>query len=288
MKKTLAHLPKRKHYELASVRDIILDKFPDVQMILLFGSYARGTWVEDIYTKGHITYEYKSDFDILVITESKKEANNFSDQHRIEDLIENNEKIETPVSIIYHNIRLVNLRLAEGQYFFSDVKKEGILLYDSKKFKLERRRRLDPAERKRIAEEDFKYWFKSAKDFYMFFEVGIEKRKYKRAAFMLHQATEHSYTAVLLVFRGYKPKIHNIKTLGRRAGSCEPQFLTVFPKATKDQKRMFKLLQKAYIDARYKPSYRITRTELEYLAKRVKLLQRLTKRICKDKIASFA
>jgi len=28
--------------------------------------------------------------------------------------------------------------------------------------------------------------------------------------------------------------------------------------------------------------------QLEYLAKRVKILQRLTKRICKDKIASFA
>jgi len=104
---------------------------------------------------------------------------------------------------------------------------------------------------------------------------------------MLHQATEHSYTAVLLVFRGYKPKIHNIKTLGRRAGSCDPQFLTVFPKATPEQKKRFKLLQKAYIDARYKPSYRITRTELEYLAKRVKLLQRLTKQICRQKMESF-
>jgi len=287
MKKSLAHLPKRKHYELALVGDIILDKFPDVQMIILFGSYARGTWVEEIYTKGHITYEYKSDFDILVITESKKEANNFSDQHRIESHIENNEKIETPVSIIYHNIDLVNARLREGQYFFSDIKKEGILLYDSKKFKLERRRKLDPAERKRIAEEDFKYWFKMAREFYITYELVLEKRFYKRAAFQLHQAVEHSYTAVLLVFRGYKPKIHNIKTLGRHAGSCDPQFLTIFPKATPEQKKRFKLLQKAYIDARYKPSYRITRTELEYLAKRVKLLQRLTKQICKAKIESF-
>ena len=287
MKKSLAHLPKRKHYELALVRDIILDKFSDVQMIILFGSYARGTWVEDIYTKGHITYEYKSDFDILVITESKKEANNMSDQHRIESLVDNNEKIETPVSIIYHHIRLVNRRLSEGQYFFSDIKKEGILLYDSKKFRLERRRKLDPAERKRIAEEDFKYWFSLAKEFYFHHTVAVKRRKYKMAAFQLHQATEHSYTAVLLVFRGYKPKIHNIKTLGRRAGSCDPQFLTVFPKATPEQKKRFKLLQKAYIDARYKPSYRITRTELEYLAKRVKILQRLTKKVCAAKIDSF-
>ena len=76
MKKSLAYLPKRKQYELALVRDTILKHCPDAQMIILFGSYARDTWVEDIYTKGHITYEYKSDFDVLVISETKKEANN--------------------------------------------------------------------------------------------------------------------------------------------------------------------------------------------------------------------
>ena len=43
-------------------------------MIILFGSYARGEWVEDIYTEGHITYEYISDFDILVLTRLKKTA----------------------------------------------------------------------------------------------------------------------------------------------------------------------------------------------------------------------
>ena len=91
-------------------------------------------------------------------------------QYRIENLIDNNEKIETPTSVIYHHIQMVNMRLSEGQYFFSDIKKEGILLYDSKKFKLERRRRLDPAERKRIAQEDFKYWFKLSKGFYQHFD----------------------------------------------------------------------------------------------------------------------
>jgi predicted transcriptional regulator len=50
---------------------------------------------------------------------------------------------------------------------------------------------------------------------------------------------------------------------------------------------MFKLLKKAYIDARYKKDYRITKKQLEYLAKRVKLLQRLTKKICVAKIDSF-
>jgi hypothetical protein len=91
----------------------------------------------------------------------------------------------------------------------------------------------------------------------------------------------------LLVFRGYKGKTHNIKTLGRQAGSCDPAFLKVFPQGTAEQKRRFKLLLKAYIDARYKASYRITKAELEYPAKRVKLLQKLTKKICTERVDSF-
>jgi HEPN domain-containing protein len=104
---------------------------------------------------------------------------------------------------------------------------------------------------------------------------------------MLHQAVERFYSTTLLVFTGYKGKRHNIETLGRRVSGCDAAFLKVFPRATKKQDKNFKLLKKAYIDARYKRDYKITKKQLEYLAKRVKLLQRLTKKICKAKIDSF-
>jgi hypothetical protein len=47
------------------------------------------------------------------------------------------------------------------------------------------------------------------------------------------------------------------------------------------------LLNRAYVEARYDRGYKITKDELEYLAKRVKLLQKLTKTICRAKIESF-
>jgi hypothetical protein len=43
-------------------------------MIILFGSYARGGWVEDVYGEDGVIYEYRSDFDILVVTEDKASA----------------------------------------------------------------------------------------------------------------------------------------------------------------------------------------------------------------------
>ncbi|MFC1677386.1 HEPN domain-containing protein [Planctomycetota bacterium] len=287
MKKSLSHLPQYKRDELKLATRIIRKQFPSAHMIILFGSYARGDWVEDTYTQGHITYEYTSDFDILVLTRLKKTAENHSKQSTVDNLIIQRKAIKTPVSIIYHSIGQVNYRLKQGQYFFSDIKKEGILLYDTEKLKLERIRKPSPAKRKQIAQEDFKQWFKSAKEFYGYYEDGLKKRQYKTAAFQLHQSVERFYSTTLLVFTGYKGKRHNIETLGRRVSGYDPAFLKVFPRATKEQNENFKLLKKAYIDARYKKEYKITKKQLEYLAKRVKLLQRLTKKICKQKIESF-
>ena len=40
------------------VHEILAAGKDKIAMIILFGSYARGDWVKDIYTEGHITYSY--------------------------------------------------------------------------------------------------------------------------------------------------------------------------------------------------------------------------------------
>ena len=284
MNKALTHLPEPKQHELRLITDTIVAAYPGVQMVVLFGSFARGDWVDDTYREGHITYTYKSDYDILVITESKRQANDHSRQKELHERLRGG---PTDVNLIYHPIRQVNMNIESGWYFFTDIKKEGILLYDSGDSKLSRIKKLSPQQRAEQAQTDFNTWFKSAKDFFMLYEVACERRRYKKAAFLLHQTVESFYMAIVLVFTHYKPKTHDIEKLGRQAAGFDPQFLKVFPRATKPEDQAFKLLKKAYIDARYKPSYRITKKQLEYLATRVKKLQRLTKKTCTQKIQSF-
>ena len=257
-------------------------------MVILFGSYARGDWVEDTYTEGHITYEYKSDFDILVIVKNRHYARRLMTWDKMESTIHNSRTIKTWATVIVHDIMEVNKALSKGRYFFTDVKKEGVLLYDSKRFKLEKAQKLSSEERKQIAQEDFKNWFITAKKFLAGFDFYFRRRDYNIAAFLLHQATERFYTATLLVFTHYKPKEHDIKELGRQVSNLDPRFLPVFPRKTPEERRLFELLRKAYIDARYNRNYKITKKELEYLGERVKKLQRLTKEACKEKIESYA
>ena len=45
-------------------------------MIILFGSYATGEYVHlDRYEENGIIYEYKSDYDLLIILSANKQAN---------------------------------------------------------------------------------------------------------------------------------------------------------------------------------------------------------------------
>lgn len=81
--------------------------------IILFGSYARGSFVDEPHTmKG-----YRSDFDLLVIVNNRKLTDFAEYWYKAADRLIRDSFIETPVSFIVHSLREVNTNLREGQYF---------------------------------------------------------------------------------------------------------------------------------------------------------------------------
>jgi len=286
MKKSLTHLPEHKREELRLITKTILKAAPITQMVILFGSHARGDWVEDVTVEGHITYEYRSDYDILIVVPTQKIAYQASTWHNLKRKILELQ-LKTWTTIIVNGIKHINKHLRWGQYFFTDIKKDGIMLYNSGKYNLKRRRKLNLEKRAELAKQDFEQWFTTAKGAYLGYELFLEKHKYKWAAFLLHQATECFYGTIMLVFTNYKPKTHDLETLSHLACGHNAEFLTIFPRATKAEIECFDLLNEAYVKARFHRYYKITKKQLEYLAKRVRILQRLTKNICKAKIESF-
>ena len=286
MKTSLENLPQRKKGELARIVSIIRESAPQTEMIILFGSYARGDAVEDVTVEGNTTYEYSSDFDILVIVKSKALADNLDLWYELEDEA-GKLPVQTPVKIIAHEIDFVNGKLEKGQYFFSDIKKEGIILYDSKNCKLAEPKQLTPQERLGQAKADFKQWFEKAQSFFNGYLDAMKRSDYKLAAFMLHQSTESLYGTVLLVHTNYKPKTHDLDTLRRLAANHDPAFFTVFPLRTEQERDRFDKLRQAYVGARYHDDYKITPEELEYLARCVELLRDQTETSCQEKMNLF-
>jgi predicted nucleotidyltransferase/HEPN domain-containing protein len=282
MKHSITHLPKSKQDELQKIILAIQKSCNDVEKIILFGSYARGDYKEAKDLKADRKSGHISDYDILVVTEKKETTDQFSSHSATEKL-----KLSALVRIIAHDIEGLNISLAEGQYIFSDIKKEGIILYDSGKYKLAGKRKLKPSEKQRIARDYFEHWFDGAIAFFKGYNFYLNEKDYKRSAFNLHQAAEHSYKAILLVFTNYNPQEHYLGILGRMTAKYHHNLTNLFPSKTPKERDRFNLLDYAYIGGRYDPSYRISKEDLEILAKYVKKLLKLTEKICKQKIVSF-
>ena len=287
MKTDLIHLPPHKQAELRRIVGALIPQFKDIEMVILYGSYARGTWVEDKYVENGTTYEYKSDYDLLVIVSKNSQANADTFVQSVTGKLDEL-KLETPVHPIFHGIDFVNEALREGNYFFDDIKREGILLFNTSRYQLDNKRAMSPAELSQRAQEDFNQWFTSANEFFQYYRDGFARENYKSAAFQLHQATERFYGALQLVFTGYKPKTHDIELLGWLAKAINMEFGKVFPRASHHERVRFSQLRRAYVDARYKADYKISKEDLEYLSTRVALLRDMTEKYCKEKIASLA
>ena len=279
MKTTLDHLPARKQDELRAVVDVLRVGVP-MSMVILFGSHARGDWVEDP-EEG-----YFSDYDLLAIVESPKVVEDAALWSRLED--EAKELTgEAALSLLVHDIRFVNSEIRAGSYFFGDIRNEGILLHDARRFTLATPKEANPRERLERAERNFVFWFESANGFIVGFKFYVSEGLNNHAAFLLHQAAERLYVATNLVFTGYKRKEHNLQKLHEEAAPVHPDIRAVLPRSTPEDKHLFELLRRAYIDARYEKSYRITTEELATLGERVRAFAAVVERVCQEKIASL-
>jgi uncharacterized protein len=293
MKTTLDHLPEPKQREIQTIVDLLQDEFKTVYSnktsqvklsgrilkIILFGSHAKETWVNDP------EHGYVSDYDILVIVNHEKLVEDFRFWNQVEERIQ--KEITAPFSPIVHSLTDVNAQLKEGHYFFKDIRQDGILLYDGNHKPLVTPGNLSPEEAKEIAEKHYSQWFNSAMEFLELFEFAQSKGYLKTAAFELHQTTERFFACTLLVYTNYRPKTHNLKQLLGLCVQQEPRFLPLFPQDTKYHRRCFELLKRAYVGARYSEHYKITHEELTWLGEQVKQLQSLTHEVCLEKIAKF-
>jgi predicted nucleotidyltransferase len=128
MKSSLDHVPHRKQRELSRALEILHEEFEDalnegtadfkkrgrILKIILFGSYDRGTFVDEPHTmKG-----YRSDFDLLVIVNNRKLTDHATYWYKAADRIIRDSFIETPTQFIVHSLREVNTELKKGNYFF--------------------------------------------------------------------------------------------------------------------------------------------------------------------------
>ncbi|WP_339703558.1 nucleotidyltransferase and HEPN domain-containing protein [uncultured Sphingosinicella sp.] len=301
MRTSLDHLPPAKQRELERVVEILFEEFNDtlalaqhqwkkkgrITKVILYGSYARGGWVDEPHTaKG-----YKSDFDLLVIVNDKRLTDYVKYWVKAEERFHREygitKSIKTPVNFIVHTLQEVNDGLAHGRYFFMDVAKDGIALYQSDDSVLHTPKPKTPKDALKMAREYFDEWMTSSVDFFDGYKDAEARGKRKKAVFDLHQATERLYHCVLLVCTFYTPHVHNLGFLRSQANLIDRRLMYVWPEDNRKQRAMFEKLKQAYVKARYSKHYRISEEELTWLGEQVEELGRVVHAVCSERIAEL-
>ncbi|WP_326914965.1 HEPN domain-containing protein [Sphingopyxis chilensis] len=285
MKTDLDHLPERKKRDLERIVEILFAEFEDatalatqkwkkqgrILKVILYGSYARGDWVAD--PKGG----YYSDYDILVVVNDDRLTDPVDYWYKAEDHFLREyaitKRLSGPVGLIVHSLGDVNFQLSRGRPFFIDIVRDGIVLYELGTQSFDPPKPLSPEVAREEANVYFEQWYTSGREFLDLAQAAVEKSYHNRAAFLLHQATEHFYHTVLNTLTLYSPKSHKINFLRDRAEDIARELIPVWPRDEKFARRCFELLQQAYVNARYSPHYKISEEELAWLVERIEMLQ---------------
>jgi uncharacterized protein len=297
MRTDLDHLPEQQQRELARAREVLLEEFDKaiapatqphrrngkVYKIILFGSYARDDWV-DAPENG-----YQSDFDLLLVV-SHDDLTDIADYWYVaEDRIARDTLIARPVNIIVHSLDEVNQALRRGEYFWADIARDGVALYELPCHSLAVPMPLTASDAYRMATDYYERNIAIASHRIDTFEFQLSHASDSQtwrneAAFMLHQAVEAIYACFLLVHTLYFPRSHNIKFLRSLAEDKEPRLVDAWPRETKQDRARFERLKRAYVEARYSASYAITSDDLNALAGSISTLRDIVAALCVERL----
>lgn len=299
MKSTLDHLPDRQQQELARIRSTLLTEFEaalrkgaggtsewrktgQVLKIILFGSYARDDWVDEPDNG------YLSDFDLLIVV-SHRNLTDIADYWWVaEDKILRDSAIGRTVNIIVHDLAEVNQALGRGEYFWTDIARDGVILYDLPGHPLATPKPMTPRDAASMAQGYFDIWMPKVTDSLEIADFCISNGKLKDAAFNLHQAVERAYVAFLLVHTFYFPRSHNIKFLRSLAEDVDNRLIDAWPREQRLDRRRFETLKRAYVEARYSDQYDVSAEDLNAIATSARRLRDLVDPVCRERLEALA
>jgi uncharacterized protein len=297
MKTSLDHLPTAKQRELEHIKTVLMSEFETavsggtqswrrngkILKLILFGSFSRTDWVDEPENG------YQSDWDLLIVVSHDKLTDIADYWFVAEDRLLRDPEVGRPVNIIVHTMADVNQALAKGRYFWVDIIRDGVMLYELPGYPLAAPMPPTAADAYAMAKNHYEtqsrslgQWFKLAE--LAMAEMPADATWGNKAAFNLHQAAETAYACFLLVQTSYFPRSHNLKFLRSLAEDKDRRLIEAWPRETKLDRRRFELLKRAYVEARYSDAYDISAEDLKALAHAVSRLRQIVGEVCHERI----
>lgn len=291
-----SHLPASIQHELEQVTWLVFETFAEcckgrlsqqyregrILAVILHGPYAEQTW-EDI-PPGEA-------FRVMLIVNHARLARSDQDWRLARDRLRRaweHGEIARPVRMTVESLDRINSALADGVPHFVTIAEQGIALYQAEGLRLKAPRHLPEEERARRGRAEFARWHKNGGDFLAGATFYRDRGNMRMAALLLHQACEHLYQSILWSFTLHGPRTHALDELREAAEALAPDLRAAWPREDRHQRRAFGCIRRAYVEARYERSYRITPAELVWALERGKALKQLAAQCWREHDASLA
>ncbi len=259
---------KHQHQQLV---DIIL-KACAVEKIYLLGSTLLTRKTESIFMPDAPNCRHVGHYYLLVIVNSEQGHN------QAQDSIENNCQHFITVTAVVLSEERFEEWLMEGHPFAQAIYSKAVLLHGEKETIPQSAVIKDEAAIQKENNTIYTAGLNKVEEFLAGADLYRIREQNKMCAFMLHQAAEQALHTMLQLKTGLRVVTHNLDKLYRYCCMVCYQLPEILLGNNKENdKRLFNLLQKAYIDTRYRSDYNINTMDLLAVTEIVRKLNNLLK-----------
>jgi HEPN domain-containing protein len=249
------------------------------EKIFLLGASTVCDNAENIFSRQTLVSCTVKEYQLFIIApDSEKRSTD-----ELHDIVENNCRAQTPVTAIVIPLQVFNQWMAKGHLLAHTVYHTDCLVYDKGTAAIKPPGNYKVEELEQKVRKEFDDWTGRAVEFLIGVEAFRARRQYNIGAFLLHQATELAYMAAVRLVTGYRAGTHNLDRLMRYAIPFCGGDTNVFPRNNDKERKLFKLLQKAYIHGRYKDDFVIAEKDFLLLVDRVQYLLTAVRNIGRQK-----
>lgn len=250
-----------------------------IDHIFLLGTTITKHQTETVFMSHPQSCEKSTHVYLLILVTSGKEC------HKLGDKIESHCRHHLPVTAIVLKTAEFSRWLQEAHSFAYRVAGEATLLYSRNGAGLPVAVPPDEEKRQKEAAALYKKGAGRAASFFAGAQLYALREEYAMAAFMLQQAAEQVLKTNLQLLSGYNCNTHNLDKLVRYGTLVSAHLPGLFGRGNPKDDALFSLLQRAYIEARYRDTYSISGSELSLLTGKVEALMQHAKEVWLNSLA---
>lgn len=243
-----------------------------VTTVFLLGKTLRTETTETVFAARQ-EYSRVSHYFLLLLTQGCDERK----RHQLQDKIE--QHAHPPLTILLLDCLQFGNWLEEGHFFATTVRCKAAIIYDAGLYPLAE----VPAPKEEKPNRNHQLYRSSRtsiEEFLAGAELYMVRGQWRLSAFMLHQAAEQALRALLILHTGMHVVTHSLDRLTRYCLMFCCELSALWEKGKGEGKQLLSILQKAYIDARYRTDYAISSSDVKALTVRVRALQKIFEERC--------